>query len=107
MTEKTTTELPMIGTHPLEDEGACSTQNYISLEEKTVLAAMRELREQALAVRAKIKNADSAGEKHLLEAELTKLREQRAELEIRREHAYTRKMIMLGHLPPEADPGYR
>lgn len=106
MSEKTPTELPMIGTHPIEDEGACSTQNYISLEEKTVLAAMRKLREQAIEVRAKIKAADSADAKRLLETEFAGLREQRAELEIRRDHAFTRKMIMLGHLPPEADPGY-
>lgn len=106
MSEKTPTELPMIGTHPIEDEGACSTQNYISLEEKTVLAAMRKLREQAIEVRTKIKAAASAGEKRLLETEYAGLREQRAELEVRRDDAFTRKMIMLGHLPPEADPGY-
>jgi hypothetical protein len=97
----------MIGTHPIQDEGACSTQNYVSLEEKTVLAAMRKLHEQALEVRTKIKAATSADEKRRLETELANLREQRAELEIRRDHAFTRKMIMLGHLPPEADPGYR
>jgi len=107
MSEKTLTDLPMIGTHPIQDEGACSTQNYVSLEEKTVLAAMRKLRERAEEVRAGIDSAASVNEKSRLEAELAELREQRAELALKRDDAFTRKMIMLGHLPPEADPGYR
>ena len=107
MSEKTLTDLPMIGTHPIQDEGACSTQNYVSLEEKTVLAAMRKLRERAEEVRAGIDSAASADEQARLEGELAELREQRAKLAVQRDDAFTRKMIMLGHLPPEADPGYR
>jgi hypothetical protein len=107
MTEKTPTNLPMIGTHPIEDEGACSTKNYVSLEEKTVLAAMRKLRERAMELRAELDAAAAADDKQRLEAELSELRKKRAELDVQRDHAFTRKMIMLGHLPPEADPGYR
>jgi hypothetical protein len=107
MSEKTPPNLPMIGTHPIADEGACSTQNYVSLEEKTVLAAMRKLRERAVELRAAIDTSNSTAEKRGLESELAELRKQRAELDVQRDHAFTRKMIMLGHLPPEADPGYR
>ena len=69
--------------------------------------ALRKLREQAMELRTALQTANSPGEKHRIEAELTELRKQRAELEVQRDHAFTRKMIMLGHLPPEADPGYR
>ncbi len=101
MSEKTPPNLPMIGTHPIEDEGACSTTNYVSLEEKTILDAMRELRDRAVELRKQLKGSESPDEQRRIEAELAELRAERSDLAIRREQAFKRKMIMLGHLPPD------
>ena len=102
MNEKTATTLPVIGTHPVdEDAAACSPKIYVSNEEKAILDAMRALRERALELRVRLDEAPSKNDRSGLEAELAELRERRAELAARREQAFKRKMIMLGHLPPD------
>ena len=104
MSEKTSTELPMIGTHPIDDEvAACSPKIYVSNEEKAILAAMRNLRDRALELRSRIDAAATDRQRSPLESELAELRAQRAELAVRREQAFKRKMIMLGHIPPDDD----
>lgn len=104
MSEKSSDSLPMIGSHPLDDETAsCSPKVYVSNEEKAILDAMRRLREQAEALRARLRSLDDAGERENIERRLAELRDERAALAARREQAYHRKMIMLGHIPPD-DP---
>ncbi|HSL16383.1 MAG TPA: hypothetical protein VLB51_00590 [Methylomirabilota bacterium] len=102
MDEKHAPNLPVIGTHPMdEDVAACSPKIYVSNEEKAILDAMRTLREQALDLRSRLDEATSKEERSRLEAELAALRERRKDLAVRREQAFKRKMIMLGHLPPD------
>ena len=100
-------------------------------EEEEVLARLRELKEQARELRGKIRGIDQTIEKELFEkpdhtltgsekerkntqAELyeewkscsQRLQELRTvwkEWQVRKEEAYRRKMIMLGHLPPDGD----
>jgi hypothetical protein len=50
-----------------------------------------------------LKETDSVDERSRIEKELAELRAQRSDLAIRREQAYKRKMIMLGHLPPDEE----
>ena len=92
--------------HPIEgsDEPSCSPKIYVSNEEASLLATMRELRELSLDVRRRMETADD-GERAALEAELEELRARRAEAARDRERAFTRKMIMLGHLPPDYPVG--
>ena len=102
MTANDPTKLPVIGTHPVaEDEPSCSPKIYVSNEEKAILEAIRDLREQAAALKRRIADASPNGERAALEAELAGLRQRRTELVERREQAFKRKMIMLGHLPPD------
>jgi hypothetical protein len=102
MTEKTQESLPMIGTHPIKEEDAsCAPKVYVSNEEKTILDAMRELRDRAVELRGQLEGTESPDEKRRIESELAELRAERSSLAIRREQAYKRKMIMLGHLPPD------
>ena len=89
---------------PVLDDGlgdpapACSPKIYVSNEEATLLAAMRRLRERSLELRRKIKETKTTDRTHL-EAELQDLRREWRELAERREGAFRRKMIMLGHIP--------
>ena len=62
---------------------------------------MRKLRDQAVELRGRLKKAASDDERNRIESELAELRSQRSDLAIRREQAYKRKMIMLGHIPPD------
>ena len=103
MSDENPTTLPMIGTHPMEEDTAsCGAPKvYVSNEEKSILEAMRELRERAVELRARLKELDEGDERSAVETELAELREQRSDLAVRREQAYKRKMIMLGHLPPD------
>lgn len=104
MSEKTPTDLPMIGTHPIdEDVAACSPKNYVSNEEKAILDAMRRLHEQAIELRSRMDAAATDDERKDLESELAELRGRREELAVRRERAYRNKMITLGHIPPDDD----
>jgi len=102
MSENTSTHLPIFDEQPDdEDDGDCSPKVYVSNEEKTILDAMRELRDQAVELRKQLKESDSPDEHRRIESELAELRAKRSDLAIRREQAYKRKMIMLGHLPPD------
>jgi hypothetical protein len=102
MSEKTPTSLPIIGTHPMdEDTASCSPTAYISNEEKSILDAMRKLRDRAVELRRKLEESGAAEDRRRIESELAELRAERSDLAIRREQAYKRKMIMLGHLPPD------
>jgi hypothetical protein len=102
MSEKTERSLPVIGTHPIDEEtAACSPKIYVSNEEKAILSAMRELRDRALELRNRLTEAESEDQRREVEDELEELRTQRADLAQRREQAFKRKMIMLGHLPPD------
>lgn len=93
-------ELPV---HGQEDGGgsatapSCSAVGYVSNEEAAVVAAMKRLRERALAVRDELRAAAPA-DRDRLAATLEELRGRWRELAARREAAYRRKMIMLGHL---------
>lgn len=92
--------LPVINTALEEsEEPSCSPKIYVSNEEAALLAQMRELREKSLELRGRLEEADD-GERPALLAELEDLRAQRKDLARKREAAFTRKMIMLGHLPP-------
>lgn len=101
MSKNTSTHLPIFDDPPEGDEPSCSPKVYVSNEESALLDAMRGLRDQAVELRARLKNADNADDRDRIEAELTELRARRSELAARREEAYKRKMIMLGHLPPD------
>ena len=98
------TPLPMTGAIAslvltLAATGAEANKVYVSNEEKSILDAMRELRNRAVELRGDLETIESPNERRRIEAELAKLRERRSDLAIRREQAYKRKMIMLGHLP--------
>jgi hypothetical protein len=84
-----------------DDEASCSPKIYVSNEEATLLAALKDLRERAVEIRNRLKTGGEIDRDELAD-QLEQLRVQRAELEQRRERAYTRKMVMLGHLPPSA-----
>lgn len=103
MSEKICTHLPIFDEQPEEEESdaSCSPKIYVSNEEVTILAAMRELRDKAADLRGRLKEGASPDEQLGIEAELAELRAQRSDLAICREKAYKRKMIMLGHLPPD------
>ncbi len=102
MSKNTPSDLPVIGSHPIDEEAAsCSPKIYISNEEKAILGAMRRLHEKAVELRNRLAEAGSDDERRLIDSELAELRSERAELAVRREQAFKRKMIMLGHLPPD------
>jgi len=93
--------LPVINPPAEEsDEPSCSPKIYVSNEEATLLAEMRELREASIDVRRRLESAEG-DERSALESRLEELRRQREEAAERRERAFIRKMIMLGHLPPD------
>lgn len=101
--EKVSTHLPIFDDPPDDDEASCSPKVYVSNEEKTILDRMRQLRDRAVELRTRLKETGAGEERRRLEDELAELRAQRSDLAIRREQAYKRKMIMLGHLPPDED----
>lgn len=103
MSEKVSTHLPIFDDPPDDDESSCSPKAYVSNEEKMLLDTMRQLRDRAVELRSRLKETDSADERGRIEKELAELRAQRSDLAIRREQAYKRKMIMLGHLPPDEE----
>lgn len=82
---------------------SCSPKIYVSNEEVALLNAMRELREQSKELKEKMRDADPERRSHL-ESRLGDLRAEWKNLAARREKAFIRKMIMLGHLPPD-QPG--
>jgi hypothetical protein len=93
--------LPVINpSQEVSEDPSCSPKIYVSNEEAALLAEMRELREASLDVRRKLE--DAAGtDRAALESQLEELRTQHGEVARKREAAFTRKMIMLGHLPPD------
>jgi len=93
--------LPVIQSDGDADSG-CSPKVYVSNEEAVVLAAMRTLRDRSLELRRELESAEDP-ERKRLEDELDRLREEWHALSGRREKAFRRKMIMLGHLPPDED----
>jgi len=101
VSDKVSTHLPIFDDPPDGDDSSCSPKVYVSNEEKTILDAMRDLREQAVDLNRQLKNVESADDRRGIEAELAELRAQRSDLVIRREQAFKRKMIMLGHLPSD------
>jgi len=103
VSDKVSTHLPIFDDPPDDDDTSCSPKVYVSNEEKTILDAMRGLREQAVELKQQLKSVQSADDRHGIEAELAELRAQRSDLSTRREQAFKRKMIMLGHLPPDEE----
>ena len=101
MSDKVSTHLPIFDDQPDDDDSSCSPKVYVSNEEKTILDAMRGLREQAVELKQQLKNVESAEDHRSIEEELAGLRAQRSDLAIRRDQAFKRKMIMLGHLPED------
>lgn len=97
-----TTRLPVIQEFEGDDQelAACSPRIYVSNEEAAVLGAMRALRERSLELRRALAAADE-DKRPPLESELEDLRSTWRTLAKRREEAFRRKMIMLGHLPPD------
>ena len=101
MSDKVSTHLPIFDKQPDDNDSSCSPKVYISNEEKTILDAMRGLRDQALELKRQLKSIESTEDRRSIEAELAELRAQRSDLAIRRDQASKRKMIMLGHLPED------
>lgn len=101
MSEKRPTHLPIFDDPPGNEEPSCSPKVYVSNEESAILEAMRGLRDRAVELRGQLRDAERSDDRDRIEAELAELRAQRSELAARREEAYQRKMIMLGHLPPD------
>jgi hypothetical protein len=90
--------LPVLA--PVEDPDrpdACGAKVWVSLEESALVKALHDVRRRADEVRRRLETA-SPGERGGLESELEALRAERVELTLRREAAYRRKMVMLGHM---------
>jgi hypothetical protein len=64
---------------------------------------MRKLREQAVEVRERLESCSDPEQSRALSSELDDLRGRWRELATRREAAFRRKMIMLGHMDPDED----
>jgi hypothetical protein len=97
-------QLPILGQEPAEvtdeESPSCSPTAYVSNEESGLLLAMRTVKKRASVVREALDQDQTPEARDGLEAELDKLRKKFWELSQRRERAYLRKMVMLGHLPP-------
>lgn len=98
--EKDRLRLPVIQDEFEEDAPSCSPTIYVSNEEAALLAGMRELRDRSIDLKRQLKSAES-DERSSLETEIGELRTRWKDLAARREKAFIRKMIMLGHLPPD------
>jgi len=94
--------LPVVQGDLDEDEPSCSPKIYVSNEEAALLAEMRQLREQSVELKKVMRDAEPE-QRSQLESEVDEMREKWKSLAARREKAFIRKMIMLGHLPAEAD----
>lgn len=92
--------LPVVQADLGEDEPSCSPKIYVSNEEAALLAEMRALRDRSIRMRDELRTADH-NRRERLEAEIQALRAKWHDLATRREQAFIRKMIMLGHLPPD------
>lgn len=94
--------LPVIQGDIDTGEPSCSPKIYVSNEEAALLAEMRELREQSIVLKTEARGADPE-KRSSLETQIEALRDAWNHLADQREKAFVRKMIMLGHLPPEAE----
>lgn len=94
--------LPVIQGEPGENEASCSPRIYVSNEEAALLTEMRRLREQSTEVKKRMQSADGE-DLSRLESEIAGLRAKWRDLAAQRERAFIRKMIMLGHLPPDSE----
>lgn len=99
--------LPQLPIHPahredgIQDETpACSPKIYVSNEEASLLRDLRDLRERAVALRRKMAVAEPS-QRSDLERQMDDLRALRHGIVCCREAAFRRKMIMLGHMPPD------
>jgi len=104
MDDRDPVRLPIHSQHGEADGGAapaCAPKIYVSNEEASVLREMHTLRERALELRAELATAPEPRRRELGQ-ELEALRGRRRQLERRREQAFRRKMVMLGHLPESA-----
>jgi hypothetical protein len=93
-------DLPVIQPD-LEEQAtpSCSPKIYVSNEEVALLDAMRALRQKSIELKNQMRDADPE-RNAALESEIAALRKQWNDLATEREKAFIRKMIMLGHLPP-------
>jgi len=104
MDDRDPVRLPIHSQHGEADGGAapaCAPKIYVSNEEASVLREMHALRARALELRAELAAAPEPRRREL-GLELEALRGRRRQLERRREQAFRRKMVMLGHLPESA-----
>ena len=98
-------DLPVVQSDLERDAPSCSPKIYVSNEEAALLTEMRRLRERSKELKKEMRGADSE-RRSSLESEIEKMRAQWKVLSDQRERAFIRKMVMLGHLPPEADRDY-
>ena len=94
--------LPVIQPDLDEGEPSCSPKIYVSNEEVALLGAMRTLRQRSLELKRELRDADPE-RRSVVESEIDAMRAEWKGLSAQREKAFIRKMVMLGHLPPEAD----
>jgi predicted nuclease with TOPRIM domain len=94
--------LPVVQSDLDEGEPSCSPRIYVSNEEAALLAEMRQLREQSTELKKELRAAEPE-RRSQLETEIGDLRAKWRDLAAQREKAFIRKMIMLGHLPPDAN----
>ena len=106
MSKRQNRDLPVVGRatepDPPDEVPSCSPSVFVTNEEASLLATMRSLQERAAKLREVMGDCTSNDERTTLQDELEELRARRAELVRRRDKAYRRKMVMLGHLPPDA-----
>jgi hypothetical protein len=95
-----TKHLPVIENEFDQDEASCSPKIYVSNEEAALLAEMRRLREKSAELKAQIPDAGPE-QRASLESDIERMRAEWRDLAAQREKAFIRKMIMLGHLPPD------
>jgi hypothetical protein len=96
--------LPVLQTDENVDElPSCSPSVYISNEEEALLTAMRKLREHSAELNRELREAGDDRRSELV-AGIESLRAEWKALAQRREDAFVRKMVMLGHLPDSALP---
>ena len=94
--------LPVVQQDLDDGEPSCSPKIYVSNEEAALLAEMRRLREQSVELKNTMRDAGPE-QRSQLESEIKEMRTKWKDLAAQREKAFIRKMIMLGHLPPEAE----
>jgi hypothetical protein len=92
--------LPVMQNELDVNEPSCSPRIYISNEEAALLSEMRRLRERSKELKERMQGAEG-DDFSRLESEIEELRAQWKGLAAQREKAFVRKMIMLGHLPPD------